>query len=181
MFTTLPLYHVPLYHVTTLPRCHFTKLPLYHITTLPSYQVTTFLLSVCAPNRPIVTLTFNNWFDIIEKNRWSRSFSPLPHSIPFSSLLKHIAPHSSILSPLSSILHFLSSLLSYLSFPSLLPCWLPGQVLLDTATTGAVPSLFTGILECNLLVHYTILFIAKNEAIWTIITGVIAILVTSVK
>ena len=26
------------------------------------------------------------------------------------------------------------------------PLWLPGQVLLGTATTGAVPSLFTGIL-----------------------------------
>ena len=27
--------------------------------------------------------------------------------------------------------------------------WLPGEVLLGTATTGAVPSLFTGILQCD--------------------------------
>jgi hypothetical protein len=46
-----------------------------------------------------------------KKDRWSRSFS---------SLLKHISPHSSILSLLSSLLPFLSSLLSHSSFPSLL-------------------------------------------------------------
>jgi hypothetical protein len=41
--------------------------------------------------------------------------------------------------------------------------WLPGQVLLGTATTGAVPSIFTGILECDLLVHNTMLFFQYVE------------------
>jgi hypothetical protein len=36
--------------------------------------------------------------------------------------------------------------------------WLPGEVLLGTATTVAVPSIFTGILGCDRLVQNSILF-----------------------
>ncbi len=36
--------------------------------------------------------------------------------------------------------------------------WLPGMVLLGTATTVAVPSIFTGILRCDRLVHNSIMF-----------------------
>ncbi len=36
--------------------------------------------------------------------------------------------------------------------------WVPGMVLLGTATTVAVPSIFTGILQCERLVRNRILF-----------------------
>jgi hypothetical protein len=67
---------------------------------------------------------------------------------------------------------FLHALVPFLACPCAISClplclflpafvpflWLPGGVLLGTATTVAVPSIFTSILQCDRLVHNSILF-----------------------